>query len=278
MGVFQFSSAGGQPDCPAILVLKLRSALKSIVMCRRIFSLMDYSPVRVPFTVGPDLERGTAPLSAGPGTAARHAAKLHELHGPLRNDLIGAAEGAEEGIALLAAHLGATGTSIDALALECDEDLALLHRGVLQAIAFAFPSGFRPTAKLGLNFAAVHAPVAEGATLRAASPGISAAISRQGAVFTRGVWTLTPLGTLSQHPSYPRPNVHSMDQVFFRTEFQVMHGLGMGWCGFSVRVNMTPWPSLVPEEQQLIAASLASMSPASRSYKNLHEIAAILGV
>ncbi len=234
--------------------------------------------IRVPFTVGPDLERSTAPLSLGPPNSELRAAKLCELHGALGADLIGATDDAADGIQLLAAHLGHSEASLEEIALSCTEDLALLHRGVLKAIAFAFPSGFRPTAKLGLDFASVHAPVADGDALRAASAGISAAMSRPGACFERGVWTLTSLPTLSQHPDYPRPPARYLDEVYFRTEFQVIQVLVEAWAGFSVRVSMTPWTELSDEDRARITASLATMSPATRSYKGLHEIAELLAV
>ena len=234
--------------------------------------------IRVPFTVGPDLERSTAPLSLGPPNSELRAAKLCELHGALGADLIGATDDAADGIQLLAAHLGHSEASLKEIALSCTEDIALLHRGVLKAIAFAFPSGFRPTTKLGLDFASVHAPVADGDALRAASSGISAAMSRPGACFERGVWTVTSLPTLSQHPDYPRPPASCIDEVYFRTEFQVIQALGEAWAGFSVRVSMTPWTELNEEARGRITASLATMSHATRSYKGLHGIAQLLGV
>ncbi len=234
--------------------------------------------IRVPFTVGPDLERSTAPLSLGPPNSELRAAKLTEFHGALGADLIGATDDAADGIHLLAAHLGHPEATFEELALSCTEDLALLHRGVLKAIAFAFPSGFRPTAKLGLDFASIHAPVADGDALRAASAGISAAMSRPGACFERGVWTLTSLPALSQHPDYSRPPARCMDEVYFRTEFQVIQALGEAWAGFSVSVSMTPWTELNEEARGRITASLATMSHATRSYKGLHGIAELLGV
>lgn len=234
--------------------------------------------VRVPFTVGPDLARSSAPLSNGAPTPELRAAKLAEFHGSLGADLIGATGDATEGLRLLAAHLGHPGAGLEELALSCTEDLALLHRGVLKAIAFAFPSGFRPTAKLGLDFATVHAPVADGDALREASGGISAAMSRPGAMFERGVWTLTSLPSLSQHPGNPRPAVSALSELYFRTEFQVIHALGESWAGFSVRVSMTPWTELSDEDRTLIIASLSTMSPATRSYKGLHGIAELLRV
>ncbi len=232
--------------------------------------------VSVPFSVRPDLERSEAPLRAGDTDDFIRRLKRAEFDGPLRSDLLGERPGCEEGVSLLAGALAPGSGDLEALALECREDLALLRNGVLEAIAFAFPSGFRPTSKLGLDFAEVHAPVAEGEALRAASAGITAAMKR--AHFERGVWTLTSLPTLSQHPDYDRPPVRREADLFFRTEFQVLRALGNGWTGFSVRVEMTPWQALSEAQQTRIKASLASMSAASRSYKNLHEIAAVLGV
>jgi hypothetical protein len=234
-------------------------------------------PVRVPFSVGPDLVRSTAPLSSLPSEQLREH-KLTEFNGPLGADLIGSTANAAYGIQLLATHLGQPGASLKELALSCAEDIALLHRGVLKAIAFAFPSGFRPTTNLGLDFAAIHGPVADGDALRAASAGISAAMSRPGACFERSVWTLTSLNRLSQHPSYTRPPVDHMNKVYFRTEFQVIQSLSEAWAGFGVRVSMTPWTELTEEYRVRITASLATMSPATRSYKGLDGIAQILGV
>jgi hypothetical protein len=182
------------------------------------------------------------------------------------------------GIELLAERLGMPGATLEDLALNCAEDLAILHNGILVAIAFAFPSGFKPCEKLGLDFAAVHAPVADAEALRAASAGITAAMKRPAANFERGVWTLTSLGTLSQHPSYPRPQARQESDLWFRSEFQVLQSLGGDWTAFSVRVDMEPWPSIAGPERDRIKSSLASMSAASRTYKNLHDIAALLGV
>ena len=232
----------------------------------------------VPYSVKPDLTRSLAPLVAGDFPPEVRAAKQRELQGPLRADLIGELGGASVGLELLAERLGMPGASLEDLALSCAEDLALLHNGILVAIAFAFPSGFKPCEKLGLDFAAVHAPVADSEALRAASAGITAAMKRPDANFERGVWTLTSLGSLSQHPSYPRPQARQESDLWFRSEFQVLQSLGGDWTAFSVRVRMEPYSSIADQERDRIKASLASMTAASRTYKNLHEIAALLGV
>jgi hypothetical protein len=232
----------------------------------------------VPYSVKPDLTRSLATLVAGDCPPEVRAAKQRELQGSLRADLIGELDGASKGIELLAERLGKHGASLEDLALHCAEDLALLHNGIIVAIAFAFPSGFKPCEKLGLDFAAVHAPVADAEALRAASAGITAAMKRPAANFERGVWTLTSLGTLSQHPAYPRPQARQESDLWFRSEFQVLQSLGGDWTAFSVRVHMEPWSSIAGPERERIKSSLATMSAASRSYKNLHEIAALLGV
>jgi hypothetical protein len=41
---------------------------------------------------------------------------------------------------------------------------------------------------------------------------------------------------------------------------------------------MTPWADLDSAQQQRVIQSLASMSAASRTYKNLHEVAELFGV
>lgn len=232
----------------------------------------------LPYSVKPDLTRSLAPLVAGECPPEVKAAKHRELQGALRADLIGELGIASVGLELLAERLGMPGTSLEDLALHCAEDLALLHNGILVAIAFAFPSGFKPCEKLGLDFAAVHAPVADAEALLAASAGITVAMKRPDANFERGVWTLTSLGTLSQHPSYPRPQATQESDLWFRTEFQVLQSLGGDWTAFSVRVRMEPWSSIADPVRDRIKASLASMTDASRTYKNLHEIADLLSV
>lgn len=230
--------------------------------------------VAIPFTVRPDLVRSERALGTPSALQSeRLAAKQDAFSGPLGSDYLGQLSAASEGLELLAAELQLPVGSFESLALGIEEDLALLHNGVLSAIAFAFPSGFVPTKKLGLDFAGMHLPVADGDALRSASTGITAAIKRPGARYERGVWTLTALPSLSQHPGILRLEPASLNDLFFRTERQVLVGLGKGWTGFTVAVEMTPWNHLSPQHQQRIAASVQSMSPATLSYKGLHAIA-----
>ena len=81
---------------------------------------------------------------------------------------------------------------------------------------------------------------------------------------------------MSQHPLIERPEPTSLDELFFRTERQVLVGLGQGWTGFSVKVEMTPWDELTATQQQRISESIRSMNPAMLSYKGLHSVAALM--
>jgi hypothetical protein len=81
------------------------------------------------------------------------------------------------------------------------------------------PSGFVPTSKIGMNFFDMHLPVADGDKLRAAS-------------FRRYVWTVSSLAILSQLPSYVRPEVLELSDLYFRTETQTTIGHTNGICYF----------------------------------------------
>ena len=233
--------------------------------------------VSVPFSIQPYLLRSERALGTVVGpNSLRAAAKREAFLGRFGPDYLGQLHTAKEGLALLSAELRLPEGSLESLALAVEEDLAILHHGVLIAIAFAFPSGFVPTKKLGLDFAGMHLPVADGEALRAASSGITSAIKRPGARYERGVWTVTALPSMSQHPLIERPEPTSLDELFFRTERQVLVGLGQGWTGFSVKVEMTPWDELTATQQQRISESIRSMSPAMLSYKGLHSVAALM--
>ena len=47
------------------------------------------------------------------------------------------------------------------LSTEIEEDIAVMHKGRLEAISFCFPSGWIPTEALGHDFTFLHEPVAD---------------------------------------------------------------------------------------------------------------------
>ena len=169
-------------------------------------------------------------------------------------------------------------TDIRTIALSCEEDLAILHKGKLVSICFCFPSGFVPAQKLGESFFGLHLPVADGDNLRASSEKVAAIISRDGALFRRHVWTVTSLPGLSQHPAYLRPVASGIDDLYFRTETQTTVGIAGDCCLFFVKVDMHPlalvWEDL--SKRELLLESINSITPSTLDYKNLHQVKEIL--
>jgi len=233
-------------------------------------------PVKVPYTVGPDIVKYQgAAFNANPDPGYLQEKKkeleLHGSHicGTISNDYLH--------------HLNAfcgfdINTSLPQICTQLEEDVAILKDGHLHTIGFCFPSGFYPVQKLGLSFFDMHLPVGDGETLRRSSEKVSALISKQNTMFRRYVWTLTSLTSLSQLPSYTRPTPQSINDLYFRTETQTTVGIGGDICLFFVKVNMHPlqqvWDD--PEKRTLIVDSINSMSEAVLDYKNLGLIKRIL--
>jgi len=179
----------------------------------------------------------------------------------------------------------------EALAQGMQEDIVVLHdevdaQGVLhgrvRGLSVAFPSGWRPQDKLGLDFAAIHAPVADNALLLAGARGIMDLAFRQ-APMLRHVWLLTPDPGLSQHPDRPRRTwAQAMDdagpqglltQVHFRVERQTTLPLPAWGRGvFLIRVQVAPLVEVLAQDRRRaleLHAALASMSPAVLDYRGM---------
>ena len=233
-------------------------------------------PVKVPYTVGPDIVKYEGPaFNANPDpTYLLEKKKELELHGShvcgtISNNYLH--------------HLNTfcgidVNTTLPEICVKLEEDFAILKDGHLHTIGFCFPSGFYPAQKLDLSFFDMHLPVGDGETLRRSSEKVSALISKQDAMFRRYVWTLTSLPTLSQLPSYTKPTPESINDLYFRTETQTTVGIGGDICLFFVKVEMHPlqlvWED--PEKRTLIVDSVNSMSEAVLGYKNLAFIKSII--
>jgi hypothetical protein len=235
-------------------------------------------PVKVPYTVSAD-------ISKFDGVVFNPEPDLHYLHekqvelSRFKQDILTAAEQAGSLVKRMADYANKPQTEdIGELAMHFEEDLAILQNGILKAICFCFPSGFKPAEKLGLNFFDMHIPVGDGERLRGASEKVTALISREGACFRRYVWTITSLQGLSQHPDLDRPVPELVSDLWFRTETQTTIGLSDGVCLFFVKVNMYPLAEvfLEPVKKAAILESLTSMSDAVTNYKNLQLIRKLL--
>lgn len=184
----------------------------------------------------------------------------------------------------------------DALAQGLQEDFVILHDepdGEAGArtlrtrfLSVCFPSNWSPAEKHGLDFAAIHAPVADNALLQAGGKGIVDMAFRQ-APMLRHVWLLTPSGDLPQHPETrrtrwedalaaadaPGASGRLLDQVFYRVERQTTLPLPALHRGvFFIRVMVCPLTEalgVAPGRAAQLAEALASMSEAVVAYRGM---------
>ncbi|MFW2354424.1 heme-dependent oxidative N-demethylase subunit alpha family protein [Hydrogenophaga sp.] len=201
--------------------------------------------VSSPFRMHPGLKRlpvapEVPPLFVRDALAADYAAdKAAVLRGLGPNALPGEAEPAVLQ-AIAQAYAAQTGVQLDAtpeaLVGGMQEDFVVLHdepAGMrTRFLAVCFPSNWNPAEKLGLDFSAIHAPVADNGLLQAGAHGIVDMAFRKASML-RHVWLLTPGADLSQHPDTRRtrwedalrqaahsPSGRLLDQVNFRVERQ----------------------------------------------------------
>lgn len=200
-----------------------------------------------------------------------------------------AVAGFDPGPALAAIHRQARAQGI-AHALESDtppelafeEDLVVLDgdSGTLPWLCVCTPSHWAPEDKLGLPLGAVHAPVADSATLRSASHAL-VALATGGGRWERHVWTLSPSPRHDQHPQRqpvtPWPATQDpeafADSCWLRTERQTFFPVegGTRQSIFTIRVQLQPLRQAVDtaDKAQRLHDSLASMSDAVLGYKGL---------
>jgi len=172
------------------------------------------------------------------------------------------------------------------VALAIQEDFVILkhHEGALRTeyLSVCFPSRWDPREKLGLDFAAIHAPVADNQMLQAAGPNImTMAFMKQ--PMLRHVWLIVPAASLDQHPEKnqawwsealadPSP---LLPRLFFRIERQTTWPLPhLQRAVFFIRLMMSPLVDVlntVPGRAAELAASLRSMTAAIVAYRGMTE-------
>lgn len=187
----------------------------------------------------------------------------------------------------IAAHSLMTGVSEAAadahsLALQWQEDFAVLDGASTRVpyLCVCVPSRWAPEDKLGQSFAEIHGPVADNASLIAASQALTRLVS-DGGHWERFVWNLTPAPGYDQHPvrqpRTPWPDAGDAAAVaascYFRAEHQTFLpvGPGSGQVVFTIRVMMQPLVQAVASVAQArrLHDALLSMSDAVLSYKGL---------
>lgn len=161
--------------------------------------------------------------------------------------------------------------------LACSDDLVVLHRrgpGVLAAelLAVAFPSGWPVRARAGASLAELHAPVADGERLLAASAPLSEALLTKGP-FVQHVWGLDPSGRLDRDPLAPDAEAPSCPEPpgwWLRVERQTTLPLpGLDRALFCIRPHLVPLPALTSAQRAVLREAIASMSPEALAYKGI---------
>lgn len=179
-------------------------------------------------------------------------------------------------------HANDEGTGERPLELAFEEDLAILDgaTGTIPWLCVCVPSHWAPEEKLGLDFAALHRPVADNAALVAASQQLVSLVT-SGDRWERHVWTITASNRYDQHPRrHPRapwpaePDAQAFaQQCWLRQERQTFFPVGRGTrqSVFTIRVALQPLPDAVRPSgsARRLRQSLASMSQAILDYKNL---------
>ncbi len=165
-----------------------------------------------------------------------------------------------------------------------DGDKASPHAGTVPLMCVCVPSHWAPEEKVGLSFAAIHAPVADNALIMQASDHL-VRLATSGQSWQRFVWTLSPSGRHDQHPHrHSRtawPGGASAEQfagaTHFRAERQTLFALRgstgepTGQAIFTIKVMLKPLMEVVetPVMAQRLQASLSSMSDFVLAYKGL---------
>jgi hypothetical protein len=160
------------------------------------------------------------------------------------------------------------------LCLAFAEDFAVIDgaTGRIPWLAVCLPSHWSPADKIGRHFADVHAPVADNQTLITASDHLARLVTGTDR-WERFVWTVTPRGTLDNHPARCGPTVWTdAAEAWFRTEHQTFIPVpGQRQAVFTIHVEVQPLRRAIQTAAQArqLHDALASMSPAVLAYRSL---------
>jgi hypothetical protein len=137
-------------------------------------------------------------------------------------------------------------------------------------LSVVFASGWDPAQKIGRALFEIHAPVAEGGALRAASERLARAMVEKGP-FVRHVWTIADSDSLARAPGQAA-RADSVDALWFRCERQVTLPLAAHDRSlFLIRVYLAPLAEVAGDarRRELIVSALTSMSDEVLAYKGL---------
>jgi hypothetical protein len=172
------------------------------------------------------------------------------------------------------------------LSLAFAEDFAVLDGATVTVpwLAVCLPSHWAPEEKVGRAFAEVHAPVADGELLRAASASLARLVTADER-WERFVWTITADPRLHQHPArsdivWPEADGADDDagadtlaaMASLRSERQTFIPIARGGRAvFTILVDSVPLVGAVAtaDAARRLHDAIASMSPAVLAYRRL---------
>jgi dimethylamine monooxygenase subunit A len=240
----------------------------------------DFDIVAVPFRMQPGLRRLDA---ADPQlTRLDPASRLHreKLAVMERGESRHAVPGFDPSLAIGAMRDRMPSDSPPEIAYE--QDFAVLDgaTGTLQWLCVCVPSHWAPEEKIGLDFAAVHIPVADNRLLVGASSQL-VKLATSGECWERFVWTVSPSGRYDQHPRRharepwpPGDDIEAFgERCWLRWERQTFFPVGVGTMQavFTIRVMLKPLGEAIAPagSARTLHDSIASMSDAVLAYKGL---------
>lgn len=177
-------------------------------------------------------------------------------------------------------------SGLDALACQVQEDLALVEvdatgRDRLAAVHLCFPNHWAAQDKIGRDFVAVHAPVADIEPISRNAGKLIRALIEKGP-FVRFAWGVASDTRLNHHPEAPpgedpqRWRGRDFDpqdpRLYLRIERQTTLGLpGADGYLFTIRTYFLNGNEIGahPQRNRALRDALASMSAASLAYKGL---------
>ena len=165
------------------------------------------------------------------------------------------------------------------LSLAFEEDLAIVdgNDGSVPWLAVTLPSHWAPEAKVGLHFAAVHAPVADNALLLKAAESLTRMVCGPER-WERFVWNVSDHPHLHAHPARTateRWQQTPVAQAWWRTERQTFIPLpAQMQAVFTIQVRVQRLADALDTaaRAQALHAAIASMSPAVLAYRNLQGV------
>ncbi len=236
------------------------------------------------FDAGPVLAAAAAEAARGEPVAFAIDGR-GEAHAPLLRWEVRDGEPQGDGDPAIGALLAALAPSQRATALLClafEEDFAVLdgETSLVPWLAVCLPSRWAPADKLGRHFADIHAPVADSATLVAASESLARLVTGHER-WERFVWTISADPKLNQHPAQGRSlwpaEVDAgglVDLAAFRSERQTFVPMeGSRRALFTIRIESVPLADAIdsPEAARRVHDALASMSEAVLAYRGLDD-------